>query len=280
MIQQSEQQKVLDVDGFKLVLANSWEDGITIKNSLMIDLNQPVDILFTLCPLYSKGDLQSSTIMTQDISIETSRVSGKWLGLQKVIATLKKFLMENGSGIGNIKVVLANKGVLLNAIPSNEHLEVLKLHADIYYQALSNYFAEQDLTFEFLGFDSSEINVTFPYFINPNSRLPEVSATIDESKTSQFNIIEIMNAYFLLLDKNVIVINNNDNRIIIKDLVKVFGINTTFWLVAGYLAFDYKIKALIGNNGIYLSTERFDGIFKIAKLTTSLARLPRIEIKC
>lgn len=57
------------------------------------------------------------------------------------------------------------------------------------------------------------------------------------------------------------------------------GVETTFWMVAGYLAFDYQIPEILGQGGLYISAERFGPIFKIARLTPALNEMARIEVK-
>ena len=55
--------------------------------------------------------------------------------------------------------------------------------------------------------------------------------------------------------------------------------NNVFWLIAGYLAFDNKIAEIVGDNGIYITSERLEPLFGIAKFTESLSNLTRIQTK-
>jgi hypothetical protein len=83
------------------------------------------------------------------------------------------------------------------------------------------------------------------------------------------------------LDLPVTVIDNKKSRKVIDRVMTMNGINfsSAFWLIGGYLAFDHKMQNLIGRNGIYLASERFDPLFYISKLTPSLDELTRIQIR-
>ena len=52
-----------------------------------------------------------------------------------------------------------------------------------------------------------------------------------------------------------------------------------FWLTTGYLAFDYRIPEIVGENGVYLATERFEPLFGISTFTSGLKEMPRVSLK-
>ena len=91
-------------------------------------------------------------------------------------------------------------------------------------------------------------------------------------------MINILNSYLKLPHT---IVDNKKNRKIIERILNMegLGFNGAFWLIAGYLAFDYKISPLVGENGILLAAERFEPLFGIAKMTPSLSELTRINIK-
>jgi hypothetical protein len=257
--------------------------GISIANKEKLQGNT-IKALFTLCPLYQQGTLEKSELLQKPNTLPDSRVAGKWDALQKVISHMQTSLNGANKTL-DVTIVFANKGVLLNHVPTQADEEALRYHEQLYKQAVLAFCKEKGIQARFLTYDSKEIDVRFPKFINPNDEIPGISRLTDDSRRDVIDaenpndMILLLNQYMTSFGlKNAISEVRTKTRQTIKDLIKAFGTKTTFWLVAGYLAFDGKIPELIGENGIYMATERFAPLFKIARLTPPLYSMTRVEI--
>lgn len=238
-----------------------------------------IKIFFALCPLYEKGPLEDSGLIKPPGTIGDSRVSGKWNEICRVLEAINLFQTKKGQRI-ELTAVFANRGVLLNHEPSQEDEGLLDFHQALYSEELASLCNESGLSYQLLNYDDFGVNL--PKFIKPNSQIPSAgidpSGEVDLASSGVF--IGLLNSY--LEEKGIpnrITNPNKKTRKIIKDLSSVWGVEMSFWLIAGYMAFDHNIPRLIDENGIYLSTERFDPLFRIANLTDGLSGLPRVEIK-
>lgn len=239
--------------------------GVEVKNGK--ELGKDIKALFTLCPLYEIGQLQDAGLVKFPGAIESSRVAGKWKGIQNVLERLSQYAITKGGSL-DLSVVFANKGVLLNVQPRAEDEETLKYHELLYKNEVAIFCQKCGIDFTFLNYD--DCNIVFPRFVDPNSPIPATGNSMIDSLNQYMESLGLPNA---------ITSKNKKTRRLLKDISESFGEKAAFWLVAGYLAFDHKIPEMIGENGIYISTERFDPLFRIAGLTKALEVLTRIEVK-
>lgn len=256
--------------------------GISIANKENLQGNN-IQVLFTFCPLYQQGALQNSELLASPSGITESRVAGKWDALQKVVSTMQTAI--GNTGVLEVTVVFANRGVLLNHMPTEADEEALTYHEELYRQAVTQFFSGKGVAAKFLTYNSTETRVHFPKFVNPNDDIPNLSRFEDTARRNILDaddpntMIELLNHYMKGFGlESAIPVVNKKVRQTLKDLIKAFGSKTAFWLVAGYLAFDGKISELVGENGVYMATERFAPLFKIARLTPSLYNMTRVEI--
>ncbi|HET9946455.1 MAG TPA: hypothetical protein VFQ63_00115 [Patescibacteria group bacterium] len=243
-----------------------------------------VNALFTFCPLYAQGSLQESGLIYEPAPIEDSRVAGKWEAVKNVVVALSDELKHQGKSL-SLTVVLADKGVLLNHEPTAEDQAALTYHAGLYKEALEEVCEENGIDLQFLRFQDEGVDVHFPSFVNPSAPIPNVArpegfdrrgvADVEDPAT----MLALIKDYMESLGVDSLPVINKKMRATIKDLISAFGPQTTFWMVAGYLAFDYKIPELLGEGGLYISAERFPPIFRIARLTPDLNDMARVEVK-
>lgn len=246
------------------VIENSWAGTKVIHPKETITNN--VKLLFPLCPLYEPGPLNSSILIPEPATIESSRVSNKWNAIKTIVSQLHNSVTDQGGNL-EILAVFANKGVLLGHDPVLKDEYLLQYHSALYANVLERFLTPMGIKFTYYDYDT--LNVQFPRFVNP---------LVDAGNIDPSIMIAQLNQFSQNLGIPNVVNNKKDNRHIINELIKSFGASDTFWLVSGYLAFDYMIPGLIGPEGLYLSTERFAGLFRIAKLTESLKPITKIEV--
>lgn len=273
MTETSDYSNKFDNASFWKNLQNAWPTGLRVINPTN-RIDQTTRALFTFCPLYTAGkSLAETTLMTGNISIENSRVANKWKALQTVLIMMSENLQAYGRDF-DITVVFANKGVLLNGEPSPADIAALSKHEMLYRQTVSEFCTVRNINHCFYNYD--ELGVVFPPFVNPNS--PIVAYEEGLNTEAEREIIAQINTLLQNLNVPNQIKDNKDSRRVIKDLINSFGFENTFWIVAGYLPFDFMIPKIIGRNGVYLSAERFGALHRIAKLTQELKGLTRIEI--
>lgn len=257
-----------------------WEVVKTALPEVLVlhekDLAEPkLNVCIVYCPLYAHGELSDSKIIFPPSGIADSRVVGKFEAYLPVISSMQKYLNNFGGEI-NLTTVFANKGVILSEKPQQKHEEALDYHKELYKEAMSKLSDVLNIPVTFYDYDN--LGVNFPRFYNPQeTQLPE-NVNIEHIFKPESGMVLALNQY---LKNNSPIEDNKTNRKVVKSILQLK--NTTFeaafWLIAGYLAFDCKIAKLVGENGVYLVSERADSLFWISKLTPSLDKLTRVQIK-
>ena len=257
-----------------------WEDvvssvpGTEVRNGK--ELQGRVKVLVTLCPLYGYGSLQEADLIKHPQTIDQSRVLGKWTGTRAVLEVMSRHLKARKGNL-DLKIIFANRGVLLNSDPKKEDEEALEYHERIYRSEVHAFCINQGINYEFLNYDNC--GVLLPRFINPRTSIPEMEVNNNEHTSSGSPMVDLLNKYLeMSAIPNRIVDINKKTRKIVSDIVKTFGSETAFWLIIGYLAFDYNIPKMIGGDGVYLSAERFGALQRISNLTRELKSITRVEI--
>lgn len=242
------------------------------------DFPREIKAVFALCPLYAAGSLSESDLLLGPCSIAESRVGQKWEALKTTIGAMDGYLDRVG---GNLEatVIFANKGVLLNHQSGQREVSALSGHEEVYRAAVGEFFAGLNVDHEFYNYD--DLGVRFDRFVDPKKEIPisptEAPKGVMESRAGS-RMIWLLNHYLNTQAIPGEVVDNKKNRKPVEQLIKSFGFTPTFWIVAGYLAFDHLLPDLLGDNGIYLSAERFGQLFKIARFTEGLKTKPRVEI--
>lgn len=261
--------KEFNSKGLETAIRKAWWESSGVN---LDQLQHPlVNALITLCPLYQPGSLSSSKILHPPTSIEQSRVANKWPALKTVLGAMSDYL-TTADGQLSLVAVFAGRGVLLSQTPTEGDSVALEAHVDIYKQAVSEFCNQNQIDLTFTTQD--ELGVRFPQFVNPRGRIPD--------DCPDANLIDLMNKYLQAEGNKTEVVNNRKNRVLLEKLHDLGGKTSrenVFWLVTGYLAFDHLIPNLVGSNGVYLATERFEPLFGISNMTPKLKELPRVHIK-
>lgn len=224
--------------------------------------------------MYAQGPLENSSLISYPQTILDSRVRIKWDVTADAIRALDLFFRSRyGKGI-DLTIVFANKAVLLGHEPSDSDEESLAYHDELYRHMVSQFSDEAELPVTYTTFD--ELGVMVPTFTPTGLPVPTNRRLVD---TNEF--INALNDYVAHhnLPQEASVIPNKDSRGVVRDLLKGDDPLTIFWLTLGYEAFDFMIPKIVGPNGLYLSVERSDKLFRIAKLTETVRKMPRLEIK-
>lgn len=251
-------------------LITSRFPGAVVHNNTEIQGQDPLQLLFTLCLLYADGTLQESKLLQNPEDISDSRVAGKWLAIKEFMLFLQDTLGTESEGVV-AQVVFANTGVLLETIPTEVDYLALQQHEVLYQQAVCEFMNYLGIPYSFSTF--TQLGISFPQFVHPEQELSFSYTTIEE-------YIQGINRYLQELNSpNQISNINKKKRSVVKELIHKLGERTAFWIITGYLVFDHLIVDLIGKDGMYLSTERMDSLFRIAYLTESLKEPLRVEIK-
>ncbi len=224
------------------------------------------------CPLYAPGSLSESRLIKQPLGITDSRVANKVSTYLTTIKSLNESLKLEDKNL-YLKAILSNKGVLFAHDDTSEVAHDLEYHKQILQETTQLFCLQEGIEYDFSDYQSLEVN--FPVFVDPSASLPVETPDRANPKSA---MIDCLNSY---LDLPVPIENTKRNRNVIRGILGMDGISfeSAFWLIAGYLAFDYKLADLLGENGVYLVAERFDPLFAISKLTQALDKKTRIQIK-
>jgi hypothetical protein len=275
------QAEQFDSQQLKSVVEASWSK-ISFVNSELI-VRPDVRALFTFCPLYAPGSLSESELLTNPTSIEESRVGVKWYALQRILKEINNYLKSAGGGL-ELVAIFANRGVLLSHESTAQDAKALEAHDSLYQNAVAEFCQTNGINSDYHNYD--DLNVDFPRFVDPQAEIPiETPKEILErikSETAPGDMIDAwviwqLNQYLQEQGVPTQVENTPENFKVIRKLLGM-GLHSSFWLVAGYLAFDYRIPELVGENGVYLVTERLKPLFGIASLTKGLENIPRADI--
>ena len=262
---------------------NSYELWEKVKNispeALILHekelLSPNINVCMVFCPLYAHGELSDSKIIFPPEKILDSRVAGKFEAYIPAICSMQKYLKDYGGGV-NLTAVFANKGVILSEQPQEKHKLALDYHKKLYSEVVNKLADTLNMTVNFSDYES--LGVDFPQFYNPQKAFMPENTHFDPDARLESQMISALNQYF---GDHVPIEDNKTNRKVIKSILqfKDTSFEAAFWLIAGYLAFDPKIPDLIGENGVYLVSERADSLFWISKLTPTLDKLTRIQLK-
>lgn len=267
------------VEEFCLISQNSWHDRVAVVNSDRLPIGSLVEFFFPVCPLYSQNSLEESELLHDPESVFESRVGNKWKGLRAVITGTAEYLQQKGVAV-HLRAVLADKGVLLSRSPEEKDFEALEKHGEFYARLLDDFGSKIGVTSSFGTFESC--GVRFPTFVNPQMKIPGFDYSVARESSANMMaglLIDSMNGFLSENEYLGGIVNNKRRRRMIAKMVNSFGIESTFWIVTGYLAFDPMIPEVMHQDGVYLVTERFDPLFGIANCTPELSKIARINIK-
>ena len=250
----------------------SWPDTY-VADKREIVLGEKIEVCVVLCPLYSPGKLDESTLMLPPASIKDSRVANKVNAYMTTIYAMNGYL----SGLGgqmHLNMVFANKGVLFAGKHGPVQEKALLHHKAVYTEAWNRFGRLNKIGIEFSDYD--DWGVKFPVFVDPKATVPtDLQEVLGIKYLPESKMIAQLNTYF---GKNII--DNKKNRHTVERTLSMgVDYNAAFWLIAGYLAFDDNIANIVGPTGIYIAAERFEPLFGIAKFTESLKGLTRVQLK-
>lgn len=241
---------------------------VSNKPSLVSD---KVKVLMALCPLYAQGTLRDSRLLQNPKSIEESRVGGKWTVYSEIISRMSESLLALGVDL-ELKIVFADTGILLGHEPTKDDTNAVNSHNYLYMEEVSKLLNPKGIPYTYTS--HSELGVTVPRFFNTQEKTP-IRGTI-----TQEGMIEKVNSYLKSIGSEGKIKQTNDSRRVVFNFMNMnsLGLDMAFWLMAGYVGFDYKIPQIAGNDGIYMQSERFGQLLQLAKLTEELKSMARINI--
>jgi len=262
-------------EGLSKAVGLVWPESQIIQGDYSLEIN-PLSGAVVFCPLYGQGPLENSRLINSPLKFSDSRVYQKNLAYSRVISGVSQYIASLGGEVV-LKAVFADRGVLLGKNPDNEDLDALNYHKRLYGDFIVDLCVKNGIRSHNLQ-SYEDLSVEFPKFVDPRLQIPQDDeAGLMVEKTSS-KIIGMLNKHLGLPFE---ILDNKRSRKVIERVMGMNGIdfNAAFWLIGGYLAFDYKIASMIGKNGLYLASERFDPLFYISKLTPSLDGLTRVQIK-
>lgn len=262
--------------GLAHAIAQAWSESSCVNIGRIYNPN--VRAVVTLCPLYKPGILDESSLLIKEVSIAESRVSNKWLALQKVLGGMNQYLQRVGGAL-ELTAVFANKGILFNGYPGEADYATISKHSTVYEEAVSTFCKKQGIAYIYNSYDN--LSVPFPSFVNPTDDPPLLNKDGSVWMREESKMITQLNELGQKIALPFQIIDNKKNRTIVEKIRRIQGISCTgaFWLIAGYLAFDYRLPELTGENGVYIATERYEPLFGITNMTPGLKELPKVKIK-
>lgn len=231
-----------------------------------------------LCPLYAPGTLADSTLIPNPGSISESRVGGKWTVYKQVMAAADDYLKLAGERL-KVHAVFADRGILLAHAPGTADHSAADRHSEVYRAAFEGFCSPRGIQYTYSTF--TDIGVALPRFFTVGSeRIPGVDLEDPSLEQRQGTMIDLVNEYLRRIGEPTWIVNNNDNRKRMKDLLNmaVATPSMVFDLVAGYVAFDYRLPGIAGKTGMYLQAERMGQLLTIANFTDESRSMPRIDV--
>lgn len=224
-----------------------------------------------LCPLYAQGTIRDSELLTNPKSIEESRVGGKWTIYSEIVTRMHESLSALDKKLELI-VVFADTGILLGHEPTSKDTEAAETHKQLYMKEVSELLEPKGIVYSYTT--HSELGVVVPKFFNTRGKIPF------QGSISQEDMVNEVNSYLDGIGSKGKIKQTNDNRRVVFNFMNMnsLGHDMAFWLIVGYMGFDYKIPELVGSDGVYLQAERFNQLLQLAKLTEELKSMARINI--
>lgn len=240
-----------------------------------------LEFFFVLCPMYLPGDLNSSSLASPNSGqgIADSRVVSKWAAYTSIVEAESKYLKSVG-GNPSVKAVFANRGVLLGNSPENNDHQLLEDQKELYGEMLGDFCQQQEIVLSYTSYDDYPGSQALDVFFDPKRELPYPIPEEYQDETGVKGVI--WNLYQYLenhdLHRSSFIKNNKKTRRRIAKMIDVCGQTGAFWLMIGYLAFDFNIRKACGPNAVYLQAERFTPLFGIVSFTEGLKDMPRADI--
>lgn len=258
-------------------VSSAWPGTVIVdRGNALFPGNLCACVVF--CPLYAPGPLSESKLICSPKTIGDSRVAQKadaYLSvLKRADSALKKI-----DGRLSVKAIFANRAVLFKGNPLNGEEDSLRHHSRLYQDMMTTFSRLTGAQVDFQDYD--DLGIQFDRFVDPTSIIPEsVSQGVSLAIRPESRVIACLNNYlagripFRIAD-------TRDTRKVVGNLLAIDGVdvNQAFWLIAGYVVFDYMIPRLTGSNAIYIVSERFGPLFNISKLTPELDRMTRVQLK-
>ncbi|MFH1792575.1 MAG: hypothetical protein ABH819_02910 [Patescibacteria group bacterium] len=243
-----------------------WPNSL-IKNPRDKIIKNP-KVCIVYCPLYAKSELDNSKLIEPFQPLEESRVYNKLLVYKSVIEAVESSIKKEGGSM-NLLAIFANKGVLLGENQNVKKADnILLAHGEL----LKRYTKIINVNSVFIDYE--QLQVKFPKFVNFKDSLPVTIKSEEDVKLTS-KLIQMFNSEICINEK---IIDNKKNRKLLNNFIKMYGLEGTYWLIGGYLAFDYMIHDLVGDDGIYIAAERMGILFGISRLTPSLEKVTRIQL--
>lgn len=249
-------------------IENAWPDVRVVNKKEII--NPMIDACVVYCPLYAPGFMSESELISYPDTIQDSRVAGKTLAYSASLKGISEYAKRMGGEL-NLKAVFANKGVIMDQKYSGLNKQKLAYHSELYKKYTKELCESLGINYDY--FDYNDLGVEFPTFVGGKS-LPK-NIAIDFNEKTEPQLISAFNQNLNLSEE---IVNNNKNRKVVKNIIRLMGVEGAYWLIAGYLVFDWKIASLVGGEGIYLVAERANSLFGISKLTKSLNAITRVHL--
>ena len=247
------------------------------------DLPKHLKMLIILCPLYSQGSLQDSTLLPDPKDLAESRVGPKF----NVYTEAAKATKEHLNAIGRtmeLEILFADRGVLISHDPTTQDLEALESHRALYVGELLKGLGGTNMTFRMRSF--SELGghaiTKIPQFINTHGTpgyIPDDLKLPEKMKKKVQFIKQHLEAQGISVQlAGTSTFNNILNPIMAG---KESSPATLIGLVEQYIASEMSFldPDILGMDGMFVNAERFSPLLDMPELLPQLMGLRRVDVK-
>ncbi len=262
----------------------NFNTSIKLKNSkeivsfLVQDLKK-LNIVIILCPLFKKGELRESTLLSgNQISIRSSRINSKWLETTALINLLSK-KCEEKKVVLHIDFLFADNGIPIRSF-NNKDTDSLREHELIWRREIETFLKRTNVSFSLSRF--SDIAPEVPRFINICRSEFLSQNPITHGNDNKIKFIDRVNEQLELWFKDCpdfpTVVVNRKNKKRISRLQGVFDLDSAFVMCTTYLGKRFRLPKKFCNS-VFIWFERMDVLLTIDDMLDEFNDVKKVMIK-
>ena len=240
---------------------------------------QGVKILIILCPLFKRGRLNDSTLLSgSDISVWESRIRSKWVETTNFIKLLSQQCTSKDIPL-HTDFLFADNGTPINDL-TNIKEDILREHELKWHEEIEPILRGKEVTFKILRF--SDIAVEVPRFVNiSKSEFINQNPIINEDNIK----VEFINRVKQQLEKwfknssdcpRIKVNRKNKKRV--SRLLGVFDLDSAFVMCTTYLGKRFRLPRKF-ENSVFIWFERMDVLLTIDDMLDEFINVKKVMVK-
>jgi hypothetical protein len=259
---------------------NTKESRNSLENIVesVVQGRSKLNLVIILCPLFTKGDLTESTLMSgSEASIKNSRINSKWVETVKLINLLSEEVRHVGITL-HIEFLFADNGTPMNTFNKGDQ-KILVEHESVWRQEVKRIQTEKNASVGFRKF--SEIAPEVPRFVNVNrseflSRNPISKENIKVDFINKVN--KQLELWFQDSPDCPVVKINRKNKKRVSRLLSIFDLDSAFVMCTTYLGKRFRLPRIF-RDSVFVWFERMDVLLTVDDMLEEFESSKKIMIK-